>query len=1100
MHKRCLKISVIVALILNLPMGNQVSASLMQNVKFRSITIEDGLSQNTVNSILQDKQGFLWFGTLDGLNKYDGYSIKTYRKDLENLNSLSDNYILTLYEDPKGNIWIGTYGGGLNKFDPATERFTRYTHDPDDPNSIGSNSVWGITSDDQGTLWIGCWRGGLNKFDPKQEIFEIINLDTLGMEEPTSYTTWPVFIDSEGLLWAGLFRQGLLRFDLHTGKKIVYKNNSEKPESIIDNHVRCIFEDRDKNLWLGTSQGLEKFNKNSARFSHFTHDALEENSISNNDIRSIFQDSQNRLWVGTVNGLNLYSGKEKTFVQFFNDSNDPLSISNDRIAYITEDQGGILWIGTVNGGVNKFDPRMSLFRYFGHHPGIKNSLSNNFVKALYEDEQGALWVGTNTGLNKLQSVTSLNPFLPLSYKSSKIDLSHKNGVTEEDLRIIVINQDHTGELWIGTWGEGIYLADKNFKRIKKYVHNPEDLSALSSNYIRDILPGQDKNMWIGTLDGLNRYSFTDKKFKQYKNIPEDSSSISNDRITQIFQDSENILWIGTENGLNKYDRQSDLFTCYLHNAEDKKSLSNNRIRVIIEDSHHTLWIGTDEGLNRFNPQTETFDRYTTNAGLPNNVIYGILEDETGNLWISTNWGLSKYNTELGSFTNFTVDDGLQANEFNARAFFKNKSGLLYFGGINGFNYFDPKTITSKEYNPPVVITDFYLYNDPVSIGYDKQIDRLLLNKNITETTDLRLNENDKIFSFEFSALDYANPAAIRYQYLMEGLNDQWINTDARKRFVTFTTLNPGDYTFRVRAALGNANWSKNQAEINISIPPPFWLTWWFRIIALLFISSIVLSIFYTRIRIIRKRQIKLEQEVSQRTHELDVKTRELETANEELKAFSYSVSHDLRGPVRAIDGYSKIIIEEYRTRLDNNVIEYLERIYKNSTIMDLMIDSYLKLSRITQGELTKEKLNMSSMVQDILDELMLNYSGHHIETIIQPELYAQGDKLLIKNMLQNLFDNALKYSKHKKTIRIEFGRFDEKDNLPNVFFIKDNGVGFNNAYRNQLFVPFQRLHADQNIEGIGIGLASVSRIINRHGGKIWADGRPDQGATMYFTL
>ncbi|MCP2597399.1 ATP-binding protein, partial [Candidatus Aminicenantes bacterium AC-335-G13] len=833
------------------------------------ISTAEGLSQNTGNCIIQDHKGFMWFGTEDGLNKYDGYKFTIYRHDPKNPDSISNSYITAMYEDRDGVLWIGTAGGGLNKFDREKEKFIYYMHDEKNPLSLSNNFVLSIYEDSSGNLWIGTERG-LNKFDRKNEKFIHFLHDKNNPYSISDNRIFCIYEDRMGNLWIGT-QNGLNKFLPDQEKFISYYHDPKNPYSLSNNVVRAIFEDKKGNLWIGTDYGLNKFDRKNNKFIHYVNNPENPWSISNDLIRVIYEDRDGNLWIGTYGGgLNLFDRKNEKFYTYLYTPGIPFRFRGSYIFTIYEDDTGLLWIGTYGGGIIKLNKKIK-FLHYSHEPDNPNSLNSNMVFSIYEDRSGILWIGTYGG--------GLNKFDRKKGKFTHYMHDPKNPYSLSNNNVRCITEDNEGNLWIGTY-KGLNKFDRKKEKFVIYKVDPNNPNSLSSNYIRALLVDREGNLWIGTYGGLHKFDKRKKKIIRYKNNPNDPYSISDNRVFSIYEDKDGNLWIGTLKGLNKFDKEREKFTVYKHDSKNPESLSNNFVLCIYEDRSGILWVGTyGGGLNKFDRKKETFTHYTTDSGLPNNVVYGILEDEEGNLWLSTNNGLSKFNPKTETFRNYDISDGLQGNEFNSGAYFKSKSGEMFFGGINGFNSFYPSEVKNDPYMPEIVITDFRLFNKSLSIG-EKFKNHIILEKSITETKEIILPYNANNFTIEFSALHFVNPHKNQYAYKLEGIDKDW-NYVGNRNFATYTNLHPGEYVFKIIASNCDGIWNNKGMSLKLRILPPFWMTWWFRGLLVGLILGLIFSGYWIRTQAIRRRAKLLEKQVEERTIQL-------RKINEEIKR-AYSI-------------------------------------------------------------------------------------------------------------------------------------------------------------------------------------------------------------------
>lgn len=790
------------------------------DIKFEQISIAQGLSQGTVYCLIQDRKGFMWFGTQNGLNRYDGNSFKIYEYDPRRSNSLSYNMILSICQDKSGIIWVGTWGGGLNRFDPITEEFTVYNIN----SGLSDNNINVIFEDRAGTLWIGT-DNGLNQFDQNQSSVKFIHYleeSTLSYKEQSNRIN-SIFQDSENNLWVGT-------------EKGLYRSSRDKIDLILCRkdfiRVNSIAEDGNGILWLGTGNGLHKMDRGAFVDIPFPEDSVLSREFGDKSIRVIHKDESGLLWIGTQNdGLYRVIPGMGMLTHYSNDPNNPESLSNNDVRAICEDRTGLMWLGTNDCGANKFDPRGKKFTLYGNSADFKNKK----VWAIAESKRGKVWIGTrDAGIFLFDPVSKTFPNKYLIPSA----VSKYN--PQRNLIRSLCEEREADTLWIGTDRAGLYSFDIKKKKISLF----ENLN--SSAYILSICEDRSGILWIGTKDdGLVRIAKDRKNIITYKNDPHIKDSISSNEIFAICEDKQGVLWIGTGNGgLNRFDKEKESFRAYLPSPDDSNSISHNFILVIYEDAKRILWIGTDGGgLNKLlNREKGIFEVYRTSDGLPDNVIYAILEDKENNLWLSTNRGLSRFDPKNKKFRNYTVRDGLQDYEFNRGAACKLKnSNELYFGGVKGFNVFNPADFMTYSPPPPVVITSFKKFNREVK-----------LTTSISEISQLRLSYRDYFISFEFAALDFSDPGNNRYAYKLEPENKEWINI-GHKHDLAFPSLQPGQYTFRIKGSNNEGVWNEKGTSVSITVSSPFWQTWPFRIVILLFICGVIFGFVRWRINDIKKK-------------------------------------------------------------------------------------------------------------------------------------------------------------------------------------------------------------------------------------------------------
>jgi signal transduction histidine kinase/ligand-binding sensor domain-containing protein/DNA-binding response OmpR family regulator len=1073
--------------------------SQSQDIKFERISVEQGLSHAKVFCILQDSKGFMWFGTKDGLNKYDGYKFTVYRHDPADSSTLSSNSIRDFCEDQSSTLWIATNGGGINSFDRETERFTRYTHDQNNPTSISNDFIHRITSfiyGDREIFWIGTGVD-VNKFDPASE--QITHLPFTDKGYPES-SVEAMVMDSAGNVWIGSWGGGLYRFDPVTRRYTNFSHDPEIPHSLSDNEVESLFWDRSGILWVGTFDGgLNRFDPENNKFIRYQNDPNNQQTLSSNFVVSIFEDRSGILWLGTAyGGLNAFDYRTEKFNSYLHDPGEQNSISDNTVNCTFEDKSGVLWVGTW-GGVNKIDPRKTQFVDIKQHPGDPNSLSGNYIWSICESNYGgkpAILIGTKTdGLNILDRTTGII----MHYKH---DPDNPNSIPSNFISALC--EDRSGILWIGTYGDGLIKYDRQSNKFFRYENDPDDPGSISGNIINCIFEDSSGLLWIGTQGtGLNRL---DKKTEQFTLVGPKRD------VRNVFEDRSGTLWIAGNLGLKKLDRTTEQFTTYQHNPEDPSSISNNSNTAIHESSengHQVLWVGTNGGgLNRFDPESEKFKNYTVDDGLPNNIINGILEDEEGNLWLSTNDGLSKFNPRSEIFRNYDVADGLLGNQFNFRVCCKTKDGQMFFGGARGLNAFYPDRLTDNHQIPEIVITDIQIFNEPVgimgnNIAGDK--DNYLLEKHISEVRDIELSYRANVFSFEFATLDYRSPQKNQYAYKMEGVDPDWVYTGASRRFATYTQLDPGEYVFKVKGSNNDGIWNEEGTSIKIIITPP----WWKTNFAYFSYFILLVGLIYSLRRYDLKRQ-KLKQQLEMEHFESD-KLREVD----KLKSrFFANISHEFRTPLTLIKGPVKQIMDG---KFTGNLKEQCEMILRNSNRLLGLINQILDLSKLESGEM---KLQVSEThIIKYLKGMVLSFASLAERKNINLQFketeksivgFIDCDKL--EKIVTNLLSNAFKFTSQGGEIEVTV-EIPNKFQVPNYQLPDTNSnfveISITNTSAGiapeQLGKIFDRFYQTNNSytkdgKGSGIGLALTKELVEIHHGTIIVTSIQDKKTTFNVIL
>ncbi|MEW5867798.1 MAG: two-component regulator propeller domain-containing protein [Chloroflexota bacterium] len=1080
--------------------------------RFGHLSIEQGLSQVTVYSIFQDRQGLMWFGTEDGLNRYDGYTFRVYKRDPEDPHSLSANTVRAIYEDSSGVLWVGTDGGGLNRFDRATQQFSHYRHDPNDPYSLSYDTVTAIHENASGKLWIGT-DGGLNSFDPATGKFTRYLHDPNDPHSLSADSITAIAEDASAGLWISTWGGGLDHFEVASGEFSHYRNDPANANSLASDDVTWVLaSERDGTLWIATMNGLDAFNLHTGEFTHYRNVPGDPYSLRINEVTKLLEDSSGTLWVGTTNGLSEFDRQEKRFVHYRNNPHDLNSINPSEVYSLYEDRSGVLWVGTDVGGLNKLDPKTRRFQHYRHDPDNPASLDSNTVWSIYADPAGTLWVGTaGGGLNQLDRESG-------QFIHYQPDPANPGSLSSPSA--LAVYRDSIGAIWVGTWDEGLNRLDPGEGvggQFTHYRHDPNDPNSLAGNIVWAISEDSYGALWFGSFDaGLNRFDRETQQFERFQHDPNDPGSLSPGVVLTIYEDRARTLWVGTTQGLNRFERQSATFRHYQNNPANLDSLASNAVAAIFEDSSGRLWLGTDDGLDLFDRAAETFTHYTEKDGLANDAVACILEDEQGNLWISSNKGLSRFDPSSEVFKNYDVRDGLQSNEFNRGACFKGRDGTLYFGGVNGFSAFQPAQIVDNPHLPPVVITELRILNKPVGIGGDSPLQKAI--EGYTQADGLTFSYWDYVFSFEFAALDYSIPEKNRYAYMLEGFDPEWVYVDSTRRFATYANLPAGDYTLRVKGSNNDGVWNEEGARLYIHVTPPPWLTWWAYTIYALLAAGVVAGVWRYRSNALQRKH--LEQTMWAVQGERDRIAALLE-ARRQLVA---TLSHDLRTPVAVVRGHLEAALMD-EERWQPPPRRTLEIVLQELDRLRALLDDLFTLSRLEVNQLAlslapldagalalravtamqdpawrQGRVQVVGSTNEETNKRMGASNGQVDEEIITTgtRLWVMADEGRLMQVLMNLLHNAVRHTPPGGVVVVSVDRQEEAVNI----HVRDTGEGI---HPDDLPRIWERFYRGQSggapaVGGAGLGLALVKELVGAMKGSVGVESALGEGSCFTITL
>ncbi|OFY67094.1 MAG: hypothetical protein A2V64_02690 [Bacteroidetes bacterium RBG_13_43_22] len=1020
-----------------------------------------------IQYIYQDKKGWMWFGTSQGLSRFDGYRFVNFVFDPDDSASLSGNIVRVITEDNKGNLIVGTENGGLNIFDREKERFLHpYKNHPEFMSREAS--VNAITQDNTGNLWIGTDLNLLKITNSGN--LELVSPETVNFRlNESGFFVRVMQFDITGKLWIGT-TDGLFIYDPVTNylEQVSLPFINEQSKEIIE-----IFRDDDGSMWIGTyTKGIFIVDPVTRSVSPLTITPYYERTET---VKSISKSISGDYWIGTRGGLYIYSKSRGVTGFFRHDERDFRSLANNSILDIYHDSKGVTWIGT-RGGLNLLSNSKQVFHDFRALPSDNHFLNSSIIYAFWIDSGGRIWIGTEDG--------GINIYTPETgtFEYMMYDEQNPNTISENCVKAFLY--DRKGNLWIGTYLGGIDVLNLKTGKITHYRHSPSDPMSISDNRVWSLCFDHDGGIWVGTSSGLDRFDPVSKKFSHYTN------QAGNEKVNWITLDSDGDIWLGTLDEIIVYDPENQKTTRFSEHS-----------RYLREDSKGMFWVATlDKGIAQYSKTGGAMKYFRENDGLANNQALCILEDNDSNLWISTSNGLSKFNPEKQHFQNFTVNDGLRNNQFSYSAAYKSDNGELLFGGVSGFISFNPSEMMTASMNVPIVFTDLRVFNKSVPVSDEKNS---ILAKSISETSHLKLRFDQNVFTLEFAALNYINSNSNIYTYYLEGFDKDW-NAPSISRTATYTNLNPGDYTLRIRRVLPGNILSDEELALLITVKPPFWMTWGFRTLMILTIISLT----YLLLRIIVNREkiknlLVLERIKARDIHELDML---------KLKLFT-NISHEIRTPLTLILGPLEKLLEKQVPPED--VTSHLGLVYRNAKQLNTLINQLLDFRKLESGSLKLEPVrdDMVALVENIVRSFE-EYAKDKQITLrfhsLKKRLVALYDPDKVEKIVNNLLSNALKFTGEGGNVSVHLSLVfnpDAEDSLGDVpekqfieISVKDTGKGIAQNNIGKIFDRFFRISSGNEVPGTGIGLALVKELVKLHKGDISVISKPGKGSKFTVRL
>lgn len=1114
-----------VVLLFSLLLGGWAGAAPAPTLRFDQLSVEQGLAQESVLAIAQDRQGYMWFGSQSGLSRFDGYRMVVYKNIEGDKTSLADNWVGELHVDGQGQLWVGT-DNGLDRFDAASQTFIHYVPAQKSKRGNGNRHIHAILDDGARGFWIAT-SDGLQHFDTVTGAFrtwhnEEGNPHSLGDNEIKALA-----LDAQKRLWVGTV----------TGLDMLAPGSERFEHFAIDttpgskyNVIQSLLVDRQQNLWIGTMAGAERWRLGGAGQAPQARLRLhEKQGFSAIRVASLYQDVDATVWLGSnADGLFRWLPESDTFLQYRHQTGDKYSVADNQLSSLYRDRAGTFWVGSWYNGVSRVDLGSGGFSRMARAPGDVGALADKKVRAVADAGNGKLWLATKGGLKLYDTHDG---------KSELFDLRSAPGMSRDE-QVTTLYKAPDGVLWVGG-STGLHRFDPVLRRFFTMRFAAGDPN---SDTIRNIVSDRSGMLWVSTRGGVHHFDPVSKRFTTYRHNPADPNSLSDNMVRPVLEDAKGQLWIGSFHGLDLLDRASGHFRHFRHDPQDPQSLSHDEVHFLHQDKHDVLWVGTANGLNRMDVDAKgeiRFRRYLRKDGMADDAVASILGDDKEQLWLSTNSGITRLDTRSGLFRNYDSADGTVEGSYFDGAALRAADGTMYFGGFNGMTAFAPQDIHDNRVPPLVAITELQIFNKPVAIGRGEFAQ--LLKTAIDHTRKLVLTSRESVFSLEFAALHFAAPQRNMFAYRLEGFDQDWVMTDAGRRFATYTNLDPGNYVFRVKAANKDGVWNESGATLAITILPPFWKTWWFRTLVAALLLGAGYGIYRQRMRAVRQQQNKLEKQVSERTAELQSKEievlaqsdklaqvnsslkkneeslrqakRKAEDATRQKSEFLANMSHEMRTPLAGVIGMLGFALRD--AQLHDATREQILRGQANAQSLLVIINDLLDFSKIEAGKLSIENIDfaLGAAIENVVSLFEEQAAARSIGFAIDfaPDLppFVVGDPTRLRQVLVNLVGNAFKFTQRggvsvcveRAGVAKVAGGGGRQVNLIR-FTVSDSGIGIDADAMARLFQKFEQADASttRRYGGTGLGLAICRQLVELMQGEIEVASTPGQGSIFTFTL
>jgi signal transduction histidine kinase/ligand-binding sensor domain-containing protein len=1052
--------------------SNTVVQAQPMYTRFNHLTTSEGLSSDRTRDILRDSRDFIWIATDVGLDRYDSHSFRRYTYRKNQPGSLSAGLITFLFEDSRQNLWIGTTAG-LNLYDRVRDNFKHFQPQKGDDNSLKGSWVTSITEDPSGNLLIVTDGNCLNLKAPGSDNFKRYPFDSV------SYMTYPmrnrnIDFDSKGNIWLTGAGDGIFRFDPKTEK---FERFMDPDKLLLKNMYKCLYVDDEDVVWIGTGgNGLVTFDPVHRSFFQYNSHGNGTGTNQSFILDMIPEDGRHVLIATDHGGINRLDKRTGRFTYFMFDGRNAEGLNNNGLSCLLKDREGILWVGTSGGGVNYYNPNKDRFRLFRHNSNNPGSLVYNAVSTFCEDHTGHIWVGTDGG--------GISVFDPVSetFTNYVSQPGVPGSLSGNSIRAIVEDRDH--DIWIGSWEGGL---DRFDRKTGRFIHYPLDKNNPENTIVAMQLDQQNR-MWIVILN--KEIVWFDKKKGVIRRFPDGYQSLPIGTVMQFTGDSTGEIWMASTNGVIHWSDAAGSFR--------QLNFPDNAIVSIHIDKGGHLWVGTaSTGIFFCKPDGTIVKHYTMDQGLVDDHIRGITEDAHGNFWISTNNGISRLNWQTGTFTSYNMADGLQGPQFNHESVYRSSKGEIFFGGSNGFNSFYPDSLKENKVVPKVYITEFQIFNKTVIPGRSPQFDTL-----ISEAKTITLNWKQDVFSFGFSAINYTIAEKNRYAYRMEGFEKEWNQTDASRRYVTYTNLDPGTYTFRVIAANNDERWNRQGVALKITILPPWWETIWFRALVFMLLIVGLLWAYSFRVNQLKKQQRLLQEQVELKTAELIEMNEALRKGIAEREKFLSIIAHDLRNPFNSILGFSNLLLKKVSGEQFIPVRQFAVMINSAAESVYNLLNNLLEWARAQQGQtiFAPSVINITEILEDEMEVMQSTADSKNVSAVIDSpdNLKVTADPNMIKTVVRNLISNAIKYSNRGGQVFVGAGKADGMVEI----IVRDQGTGMEQEQVDRVLLGKDNRseRGTENEKGTGLGLVLCKDFISKHQGSFHIESEPGKGSTFIIRI